>query len=247
MDHNIPAPSHPEYLRHLLDSTPARLGVWRAGARPLTATWLKFRQDHALARDAVHSEFSQDFLDNFVARHNFPLVQSIAADRRDYVLNPPKGKQVSTATIAELKASCPCHCDVQIVISDGLSAQAVESNIADLLPMLQHGFELEGITYGLPVVVRFGRVAVADQIGFSHSAKLAINLIGERPGLTTAQALSAYLTYNPGPATISSDRTVVSNIHSGGTPAAEAGAYIVQLAKRILETGASGVRLQQLG
>jgi ethanolamine ammonia-lyase small subunit len=78
-------------------------------------------------------------------------------------------------------------------------------------------------------------------------AKLAINLIGERPGLSSAQALSAYLTYNPGPQTISSDRTVVSNIHRGGTPATEAGAYIVHLAKRILANQASGVRLQQLG
>jgi ethanolamine ammonia-lyase small subunit len=247
MDHNIPAPSHPEHLRHLLDSTPARLGVWRAGSRPLTATWLKFRQDHAQARDAVHSELTQDFLDNFAAKRSLPIVQSTAINRRDFVLNPPKGKQVSAADLEELKENCPSGCDVQIVISDGLSAQAVESNIADLLPMLEHGFALEGITYGRPIITRFGRVAVADQIGFALSAKLAINLIGERPGLSSAQALSAYLTFNPGPQTISSDRTVVSNIHSGGTPAAEAGAYIVQLSKRILETGVSGVRLQQLG
>lgn len=247
MDHNIPSPSHPEYLPRLLESTPARLAVWHCGARPLTLTWLKFRQDHAMARDAVHSDLSQEFLDGLLAVRSIPVIQTEAQDRSDFVLNPPKGKRASASVIESLTKLCPSGNDVQIVISDGLSASAVETNVPDLLPMLEHGFELDGITFGLPVVVRFGRVAIADQIGFALGAKLVINLIGERPGLSSAQALSAYLTYNPGPSTISSDRTVVSNIHSGGTPATEAGAYIVHLVRRILETRASGVRLQQLG
>lgn len=247
MSHNIPRPSHPEYLSPLLASTPARLGVWRAGARPLTSSWLKFRQDHAMARDAVHSELSPAFLQGFIAERKIPVVQTLVQDRHDFVLNPPKGKRASAESIATIKQHCPAGREVQIVISDGLSASAVEANIRDLLPMIEHGLELEGITFGLPVLVRFGRVAIADQIAHELGARLAINLIGERPGLSSAQALSAYLTYNPGPQTISSDRTVVSNIHGGGTPAPEAGAYIVHLARRILEARVSGVRLQQLG
>ena len=246
MNHNIPKPSHPEHLAPLFASTPARLGVWRAGARPLTVSWLKFRQDHALARDAVHSELSCNFLDGLVKRRGLPVIQSLAQDRRDFVLNPPRGKRADAEVVARLKEQCGCGRDVQIVISDGLSAKAVELNIPDLLPMLEHGLELERISCGTPVVVRFGRVAIADQIGNALGARLAINLIGERPGLSPALGLSAYLTYNPGPHTISSDRTVVSNIHPQGTPAAEAGAYIVQLAKRILAAQVSGVRLQQM-
>lgn len=200
-----------------------------------------------MARDAVHSELSADFIDKFAATRGLPVITSLAADRRAFILNPPSGKRASEETIAALQELCPSGRDVQIVISDGLSARAVENNVPDLLPMLEHGFELEGVRVGLPVVVRFGRVAIADQIAHALKARLAINLIGERPGLSSAAGLSAYLTYNPGAKTISSDRTVVSNIHNEGTPAVEAGAYLVKLAKRILEAGASGVRLQQLG
>lgn len=123
---------------------------------------------------------------------------------------------------------------------------AVEANIKDLLPMIEDGLKIEGITVGTPIIVRYGRVAIADQISHALGAKLAINLIGERPGLSSGAGMSAYLTLNPGPETISSDRTVVSNIHSRGTPPVEAGAYIVHLAKTILEKKVSGVKLQKL-
>ncbi len=245
MDHNIPAPKHPEHMVELLANTPARLGVWRAGARPLTSVWLKFRQDHAVARDAVHSDLTAAFLDGFVKQRGLPLVQSQAASRGEFVLNPPQGKRVTQDTLDHLRSLCPAGRDVQIVISDGLSARAVEENVPDLVPMLEHGLELENIACGLPVVVRFGRVAVADHIAHALGARVAVNLIGERPGLSSV-GLSAYITYNPGPHSISSDRTVISNIHAGGTPPTEAGAYIVQIVKRILEVKVSGVRLQEL-
>lgn len=245
MEHKIPSPDNPQHIFDLLGSTPARLGVWRTGVRPLTAVWLKFRQDHALARDAVNSEFTAEFLMRFVKERRFPVIQSLAGNRNDFILKPPTGKRVAEGTLDQLQKFCPAGRQVQIVISDGLSARAVEDNVLDLLPMLEHGLELENITSGLPVVVRFGRVAVADQIAHALGARLAVNLIGERPGLSSV-GLSAYITYNPGPDSISSDRTVVSNIHAGGTPAAEAGALIVRLVKRILELRVSGVRLQEM-
>jgi ethanolamine ammonia-lyase small subunit len=120
--------------------------------------------------------------------------------------------------------------------------------VPDLYPVLVDGFEAMGLTMAQPVVVKYGRVAVADQIGHISGAKVAINLLGERPGLSCATGLSAYITYAPNPATtISSDRTVVSNIHPSGTPAVEAGAFIVKVVERILKHGVSGVRLQALG
>lgn len=223
------------------DSTPARIGVSRTGTRPKTSTWLEFRRDHAMARDAVHSELDEAFL-SYARENGFPIVQSDADDKLDFIAFPPKGKRLRKGS--DLTA-CPRNLDVQIVISDGLSAAAIQANIRDILPMLLDGFELEGITCGLPVIARYGRVAIADQIAHELGMKLAINLIGERPGLSASDSLSAYLTYNPGPHTISSDRTVVSNIHSRGTLPVEAGAYIVQLTKKILEVKLSGVRLQQ--
>lgn len=228
-------------------STPARLGVWRAGYRPLTKQWLRFRQDHALARDAVNSNLTQAFLNEYATAKGFPVIHSLAADRRDFVLNPPRGKRAADEEIDKLLAACPAGKDVQIVISDGLSAMAVEANVGDVLPMLTHGFTQAGISCGLPVIALQGRVAIADQVAHALKARVAINLIGERPGLSSGLSLSAYITYNPGPHTISSDRTVVSNIHAGGTPPIEAGAYIVSLVERILKAGVSGVELQKLG
>lgn len=245
MSTHIPAPAKPDLLEPLLESTPARLAVWRAGCRPLTSDWLQFRADHAMARDAVHSELSPAFLE-FAKSRGFPVIQTMAESRHDFVLFPPKGKRTDAETLGRLQTLCLSNQDVQIVISDGLSASAVEANVPDLLPMLEQALKTAGITYGLPVVARYGRVAIADQLGHALNAKLAVNLIGERPGLSSATSLSAYLTYNPGPNTISSDRTVVSNIHSRGTPAVEAGAYVATLCRKILNLKVSGVRLQQM-
>ncbi len=225
--------------------TPARVGVGRAGTRPRTNTWLEFRADHARARDAVHSELSADFLAKLKDEYSCQQVQSTCTDRADFVLFPPKGKRLSAEAIDQLKSTCIKGADVQIVISDGLSAQAAEANIPDLLPILQDGLTLEKFSTGTVVVVKLGRVAVADQIAEALNAKLVINLIGERPGLSCAESLSAYITLNPGAHTISSDRTVISNIHKQGTPPLEAGAYIVQLIKRIFKLQLSGVKLQQ--
>ncbi len=237
-------PQESQVLAEFRTSTPARVAVGRAGVRPITASWLKFRQDHAMAKDAVKSEFSEQFL-IFARERHYPIIQSQAASKLDFISFPPKGKQAGPETIDQLLQLCPQNLDVQIVISDGLSAQAIDENIPDALPMILDGLKLENITCGLPVVVRYGRVAVADQIAHALGMKLAINLVGERPGLSTSGSMSAYLTYNPGPETISSDRTVVSNIHALGTLPVEAGACVVQLAKRILSLKMSGVRLQQ--
>lgn len=231
---------------HLASLTPARINVDRAGTRPKTDTWIAFRRDHALARDAVLSNLDAKFLADLKTQYDLPIIESEAKSREAFVLSPPSGKR-ATLTALESLDSLPRDKDVQIVIADGLSARAVEENIPDLYPMLLHGFSQKGISTGKAVVVKQGRVAIADQIAHHLGAKIAINLLGERPGLSTAESLSAYITYNPGPKTISSDRTVVSNIHQGGTPALEAGALIVRLVERILENRVSGVKLQALG
>lgn len=229
-------------LKELQSTTPARVGVGRCGTRPPLDAWLKFRSDHAMARDAVHSELNEEFL-RYAEASSYPLLRSTAGTKVEFIACPPKGKK---ADVSSLKETCPKNKDVQIVISDGLSASAIHANVRDVLSMLLDGLEQEGITCGVPIVVQYGRVAVADQIAYELGMKLAINLIGERPGLSAADSMSAYLTFNPGPHTISSDRTVVSNIHTRGTLPIEAGAYIVQLAKKILTLKVSGVRLQQI-
>src|ERR1700733_7224216 len=133
-------------LKSLMKSTPARLGLGRAGTRPTTEASLNLRLDHALASDAVNSQLSSEFFDGFVAQRELPVIQSLAQSRQDYLLFPLKGKRTTDSAIAGLVQTLPMNKDVQIVISDGLSANAVEANVPDLLPMLEHGFEIENIT-----------------------------------------------------------------------------------------------------
>ena len=76
------------------------------------------------------------------------------------------------------------------------------------------------------------------------NADVVCMLIGERPGLTTAESMSAYITYKARPGISEAKRTVVSNIHKDGTPSSEAGAHVATLVKKILDAKASGQDLK---
>ena len=88
-------------------------------------------------------------------------------------------------------------------------------------------------------------MAAQDQIAQLLDAKVVCTFIGERPGLATAESMSAYIAYRATVGMPEARRTVVSNIHRDGIPAVEAGAYIVDLIALILEKGASGVELKK--
>jgi ethanolamine ammonia-lyase large subunit len=149
--------------------------------------------------------------------------------------------------------------DIQILVSDGLSAEAVHHNLPDLLPTLTDGLARHNIRVGKPILVRFGRVKLAEQVADLLGARLAICLIGERPGgdALASRSLSAYLVYRltelasraaavqfSGNPTVRFEYTVVSNIYAGGLPPVEAGAVIVEKALAILSHCAAGNRLE---
>ena len=74
-------------------------------------------------------------------------------------------------------------------------------------------------------------------------AKVTVILVGERPGLATSQSMSAYMTYGGYVGMPEAGRTVISNIHAGGTNAVEAGAFVAELCQRMLDEKASGLDL----
>src|SRR5262245_12667186 len=165
----------------LLRTTPARLDVGRAGARPRTGTWLEFRADHARARDAVHGRWS----DAFLARlHDlgFLAVRSAAPDKATYLRRPDLGRRLAEGEGERVRAERRAGAIAQIVLSDGLSARAGEQQLERVWPTLVRGLERLG-PLARPVSVRLGRVAIADPICEAASAELAVHLIGERPGL----------------------------------------------------------------
>jgi ethanolamine ammonia-lyase small subunit len=228
-----------DLLKDLRKKTPARIAVGRAGSRPKTSTWLKFRFDHAAAVDAVYGEVPQEILD----RLGFFQVHSKVADKEEYIRRPDLGRRLSDDSVKMVKEKCKYSPTVQIVASNGLSAKALEVNLEDVYLSFEQSLKNQNIDIGTTFYVDKGRVALMDEIGELLQPAIVIILIGERPGLVSAESLSAYICYKPRIGTIEADRMVVSNIHKGGIPPVEAGAYLGTVIQKILKYEASGVSL----
>jgi ethanolamine ammonia-lyase small subunit len=237
----IENPFNKEELDELISQTPARIGVGRAGLRPKTHTWLKFRYDHAAAVDAVYGDVNPDLLDRLALFK----VNTKVVDKEVYVRRPDFGRKLSDEAKQLITQKCKKAPTVQIIVSDGLSSKAVEENLEDVYLSLNQSLQSLGLDSGTPFFIEKGRVAVMDDVGELLKPKVIVYLIGERPGLVSAESLSAYLCYEPRLGTIEADRMVISNIHKGGIPPVEAGAYIGTVIQKILKYQASGVSLVQ--
>lgn len=236
----IPNPANAEEYLNLKSRTPARLGVWRAGPRYRTRTYLRFRADHAVAMDAVFTDVPEKFL---TANGLFEITTRCGS-KDEFLTRPDLGRLFAPETLAFLKSKCRMNPQVQVYVSDGLSSTAVEANIPDLLPALMQGLSSQRIEAGTPFYVKYGRVGAMDEIAQTLGSQVTIVLLGERPGLATGESLSAYMTYKGYPGMPEAGRTVVSNIYRGGTNPAEAGAHIASIAKKMLEQKASGLDLK---
>ncbi|MGN7471191.1 ethanolamine ammonia-lyase subunit EutC [Brevibacillus sp. SAFN-007a] len=235
-------PHNPEALERAMARTPARIGIGRAGTRMKTTSYLQFRIDQAAAHDAVMKTISPEWLQ----RLQLPELYSRATSMQEYLMNLDAGRMLSDESAKWLELHGDKGKDVQIVISDGLSTSACEATIPDLLPALQQGLAMRHISVGRPVFIHRGRVWIQDQVARIVGCQVVLSLIGERPGLATAESLSAYMIYKPDAHTVESDRTVISNIHRGGTLPIEAGAYLAELLEDLLKYRASGVTYRKL-
>ncbi len=240
--HNIPEPRNITFLNQLLKATPARIGVWRSGVRPLTSDLLKFLADHAAAQDAVNGTVSEELLASF----GLPVLQTLVSTKDEYLTRPDLGRKLSLAGKEQLRQSSSGNCQVQLIVSDGLSAQAIEANLADFLPAFQQGLDYYGISSYAPAFVKFGRVRLLEDVAAVVAAEVLVILIGERPGLATAQSMSAYLVYKPTAQTVDADYLVLSNIHSGGTPSMEAAAQLARTVEQVIQAKSGGIALKQL-
>lgn len=227
--------------------TPARVLVGRAGPAYRTATQLELRRDHAAALDAVHAELdpATDFGAEFVADWQLFLVQSRATSKAEYLMRPDLGRRLDDAAREEVPKQCPRGVDLQVVIGDGLSAAAVVAQVPRLLPLLQDEAARRGWSFGRTFAVRHCRVGVMNDIGDLLDPAVVVLLIGERPGLATAESLSAYLAYRPRPGDTDARRNLISNIHRRGVPIEAAAVRIAALAERMRAAQASGVTVKE--
>ncbi len=235
-------PHRKEVLEDLRRSTAARIAVGRAGPRPRTITLLRFLADHSRSKDTVLKEIPSEW----VAKTGFLEVHSEITDKDQYLTRPDLGRRLCKEAVDTILAKCKKNPQVQVVVSDGLSTDAITANFDEILPPLMKGLESAGLDVGTPFFVRHGRVKVEDQIGELLGAKVVILLIGERPGLGQSESLSCYMVYSPSLAkTVESDRNCISNIHRAGTPPVEAAAVIVDMTKKMLDKKVSGIALNR--
>jgi len=234
---HVPDPADREGYLAMKRATVARLGVWRAGTRYNTWSMLHFRADHATAQDAVFTEVDPQL----VADLGLVAGQTMCASKDEFLTRPDLGRKLDDATRATFAARLRTGAPVTIAVGDGLSSSAMV-NVPDLLPAIVQG--LAGLDVGPVAFVKHCRVGVMDELGPLLGTDVVCLLIGERPGLATGESMSAYVAYRPSPERPESWRSVVSNIYRGGTPPAEAGAYVASLIKRILDQKVSGVDLR---
>jgi ethanolamine ammonia-lyase small subunit len=235
----MPKPKASKWVEELTQSTPARIGLWRTGTRPLTKDLLRLRCDHAAAVDSIYGTVNQQVLDEFSLFTTYTQTEH----KEDYLRRPDHGRLLTDESVMKIRQSCIHKPQVQIVVSDGLSANAIDANLSDVLPALLDSIQANGLTCGTSFFVARGRVACMDHIGDILQPETLVILIGERPGLVSSSSMSAYMCYRPQKGMLESNRNVISNIHRGGTPPIEAGAHIGTMLKQMLEQQASGVKL----
>ncbi|HET6324778.1 MAG TPA: ethanolamine ammonia-lyase subunit EutB [Planctomycetaceae bacterium] len=244
----------PEEFAELARRTPALYGRETAGPRPANAVARRVKLNQGAARAAIYSELRIVELAHLA---DFRTLETMAKDKESHLNSPNAGARLSPASLSRLS---PEKKQVQIVVSDGLSAEAVHHNLPDLLPTLVDGLTSRHISLGRPIAVRYGRVKLAEQIADALECELVVFLVGERPGgdALASRSLSAYLVYRltgtaqaeaarfSGNAQARWEQTVISNIYAGGLPPVEAGAVILEKVVQILDHQAAGNRLATL-
>ncbi|MET8164113.1 ethanolamine ammonia-lyase subunit EutC [Streptomyces sp. NPDC005329] len=222
--------------------TQARIGLGRAGSALPTRHRLELQAAHAAARDAVHSPFDPDAVAARLTGTPVVRVRSAAPDRTTYLQRPDLGRRLNPVDRAHLPTG---EWDVVFVVADGLSSRAVHEHAAAVIrattALLPAGTRVAPV-----VLAEQARVALGDDVAHAMGATAVVLLVGERPGMSAADSLGAYLTHRPRPGvTTDADRNCLSNIRPPlGLAYETAATKLVALLGRARELGASGVVLK---
>ena len=226
--------------------TPARVFAPRHGGALSTVDWLALRAAHASARDAVFQETNPATLFEHIPTDLIPfVVASQANTQTDYLLRPDLGRKIFPGDRKRIQEACPNGADIQILLADGLSATALQKQGPKMLECLTSLAREEGWKLGRPIFLHRARVGILNDIGVLLEPTVCVLLIGERPGLSTADSLSAYLAYQPKPGDTDARRNLVASIYHGGVPIFEASRRILDLARRMILARQSGVGIRE--
>jgi len=226
--------------------TEARIALGRTGSGLPTKKLLELSMAHAHARDAVYAELDFDKLHEQLEPFKLVILdlKSTATNRALYLQRPDMGRRLHPTSAELLPPFGNYPADIAIIVADGLSASGINLHVFplvnELIPLLQS----QGLPIGPICLAEQARVAIADDIGFGLKAKLSIILIGERPGLSAADSIGAYITFMPRPGLTDDARNCVSNIRPGGLSFKLAAGKISYLVQQALRKQLSGVGLK---
>ncbi|WP_347986695.1 ethanolamine ammonia-lyase subunit EutC [Methylomonas sp. AM2-LC] len=232
---------------NLRDFTQARIAQGRVGSGIPSQALLDFQIAHAAARDAVHQAWDMDDFARQVKSLNLhPLCLRTSVNNRvEYLQRPDKGRCLHAESRQVLLASAHPEVDVLLIFSNGLSSTAIHSHGFALLKAIYTVFQESAFSLGPICLLPDARVAVADEIGALLNARLTIMIIGERPGLSAADSLGAYLTLKPRVGNTDAERNCLSNIRPPeGLSYTLAASKLCYLANAALQCGYSGVALK---
>lgn len=218
----------------------ARLGIWRTGTRYLTKVALKFRADHAVAKDAVYAELPKNFAEN----NGWIQLYTKAKDKEEYLLRPDLGRQLCDESLQVVRQQGTQNCDVQIIVADGLSPWAAERHAKPMVDELKKLFTQANMSVGEVFCVKYSRIAIQDVIGEALNAKVSMIILGERPGLGGGDSLSNYMIYGPKVGAVNALKSMISNIHPGGYSPRQAAELTVSMVKKMFEQKCSGIELK---
>lgn len=229
----------------LKEYTSARIAIGRTGSSIPVQNLLEFKLAHAHARDAVYSMLDIDVLLNELAKHELPILnlKSRAVHREQYLQRPDLGRLIDESSNETLLTHKGRY-DIVIIIVDGLSATAIQQNADQLLNAVIPMFKAVKFTLAPICIVEQGRVAIGDDISAALNANLSLVLIGERPGLSAADSMGAYITFSPKPGLTDDSRNCISNIRAKGLPVQLAAEKIFHLIRQAFRRQLSGVQLK---
>jgi ethanolamine ammonia-lyase small subunit len=243
------ASSGPDAWTALRRFTTARIALGRAGGSWRTRTLLEFRLAHAQARDAVGKEFDADLVEQQLQGIGVQTMRlsTEAPSRALFLQRPDLGRRLSEASRQRLieNRSIWGNRHLAVIVSNGLSSLAVETQAAPTLARLLPLLKKAGWTIYPVFIIPFARVKLQDEIGVLLGARHSIALLGERPGLGSPDSLGAYFTYQPGPEKTDADRNCVSNIRTQGLPPEQAAEKLAHLLIRSEEQRCGGIRLKE--
>jgi ethanolamine ammonia-lyase small subunit len=235
-------PKDAESLQALMQTTTARIGIGRAGPRYPTRSLTLFQADHSVTQDALMRDVDEKLLSDLGL---FTVQTKVSGGKQEYLLRPDLGRQLNEDARRLIAERCIKKPQIQVCVGDGLSAEAIEANLRQIMPVIQQGCQAAGLSMGTAFFIKYCRVGVMNDIGDLIKPEVLMLLIGERPGLGRAQSMSIYMGYHPQSGHTDAERDVICNVFdNGGTNPLEAGAYAVQMAQKMIRCQAAGVKLK---